>query len=104
MPTAEEVQDIINKDLAPGKFLRRDAVRAGRTAVDWARPATIALDRSRTLLATGKYLDDTANKREGRRQGSKRRAKRGTMAKNWPSLPKRRSPRVEALLKKASSK
>ncbi|KAK0751823.1 hypothetical protein B0T18DRAFT_486311 [Schizothecium vesticola] len=104
MPTAEEVQDITNKELAPGKFLRRDAVRAGRAAVNWARPATIALDRSRTLLATGEYLDDTADEREGRRQGAKRRAKRGTMAKNRPSFPRRQSPRVAALLKKASPK
>jgi hypothetical protein len=106
MPTAEEVQDIIDKEIGINiwKFLRRDAVRAGRAIVDWARPATAALDRSRTLLATGEYLDDTADKREGRRQGAKRRAKRGTMAKNRPSLPKRRSQRVAALLKKASPK
>lgn len=65
MPAAEEVQDLINGQTAPWNFLRRDAVRTGRAVVDWVRPATVALDRSRTLLATGEYLDDTADERGG---------------------------------------
>ncbi|KAK0657938.1 hypothetical protein B0T16DRAFT_402780 [Cercophora newfieldiana] len=40
------------------KFLRRDALRAGRPVVDWVRPVSTALDRSRTLLASGRYADE----------------------------------------------
>ncbi|KAK4445211.1 hypothetical protein QBC34DRAFT_497658 [Podospora aff. communis PSN243] len=58
MPGPDEMQDLFDPSVLPGRFLRRAAVRAGRTVVDWVRPPTPALDRSRTLLATGAYLDD----------------------------------------------
>ncbi|KAK4442090.1 hypothetical protein QBC34DRAFT_313850 [Podospora aff. communis PSN243] len=47
------------------KFLRRDALRAGRPVVDWVRPASTALDRSRTLLASGRYADEGEGEDEG---------------------------------------
>ncbi|KAK3364599.1 hypothetical protein B0T25DRAFT_445896 [Lasiosphaeria hispida] len=40
------------------KYLRRDAVQHGRAVVEWARPASVARDRTRTLLATGQYADE----------------------------------------------
>ena len=55
IPGPEEVQDLA--DAYNWCLLRRDAVRSGRAIVEWVRPATVALDRSRTLLATGKYLE-----------------------------------------------
>jgi len=47
------------------KFLRRDALRAGRPVVDWVRPPSTALDRSRTLLASGRYADEGEGEDEG---------------------------------------
>ena len=110
MPTAEEVQDILNQQMAPWKFLRRDAVRSGRAVVDWVRPATVALNRSRTLLVTGVYLDDSDgdddddDDNEGSKQEARGMAKGQTAAKNQPGMPIRRSPRLAALLREASSK
>ncbi|KAK3343626.1 hypothetical protein B0T25DRAFT_462973 [Lasiosphaeria hispida] len=48
------------------KFFRRNAVRDGRAVVEWARPTHVALDRSRTLLATGKYADEGEGRNEGK--------------------------------------
>ncbi|KAK4446135.1 hypothetical protein QBC34DRAFT_412017 [Podospora aff. communis PSN243] len=41
-------------------FFRRDAVRAGRAVVEWARPLASDVDPARTLLANGQYADDGA--------------------------------------------
>ena len=106
MPAAEEVQDMLNQQMAPWKFLRRDAVRAGRAIVDWVRPATVALDRSHTLLVTGVYLDDSDgdDDDEGPKQEARGMAKGQTAAKNQPGMPIRRSPRLAALLREPSPK
>ena len=100
-----------NPQMAPWKFLRRDAVRAGRAVVDWVRPATVALDRSRTLLVTGVYLDDSDgddgdddDDDEGPKQEARGMAKGHTAAKNQPGMPIRRSPRLAALLREPSPK
>lgn len=38
-------------------FLRIHAINAGRTVLNWERPLTVHLDRTRRLLANGKYED-----------------------------------------------
>ena len=72
IPGPEEVRDLA--DAHNWRLLRRDAVRNGRAIVEWVRPATVALDSSRTLLATGKYLEDDAE--GGKKPEPKPRAKR----------------------------
>ncbi|KAK0648291.1 hypothetical protein B0T16DRAFT_455774 [Cercophora newfieldiana] len=63
------------------KFFRCDAVRAGRSVVDWIRPLTVALDPTRTLLANGKYAEEeekrqhTDGGRKLRRQSRTRQRK-----------------------------
>jgi len=90
MPAAEEVQDLTNQKMAPWKFLRRDAVRTGHAVIGWVRPATVALDRSCTLLATGVYLDDgDDDDDEGPRQEAKGTAKGETVVKNQRGVPNR---------------
>ncbi|KAK3352292.1 hypothetical protein B0T25DRAFT_500244 [Lasiosphaeria hispida] len=52
------------------KYFRRDAVQHGRAVVEWARPASAALDRTRTLLATGKYAGGLSLPQGGKEAGS----------------------------------
>jgi hypothetical protein len=50
-----------NRDATSGRyFLRVDAIEAGCPFLNWERPSTAHLDRTRRLLANGKYEDKQA--------------------------------------------
>jgi serine/threonine protein kinase len=56
----EEMQ--VHRGATSGRhFLRLDAIEAGCPFLNWERPSTAQLDRTRRLLASGKYEDESAS-------------------------------------------